>query len=236
LRILAVDDDIHARRAMAKILEQGGYEVETAADGLEALEIIRARRPDLVILDAVMPGLDGFGVLAELRRLPDAPPVVGLTAIGDHEAFARFLATGAAAYLCKPVSLHELLNTVRLALKGRKDRGAEPPRPPTGEPRVQQMVGVRAAGVRGAPTLLGELKEVAPERAHVILMAPLEVGSRVRVLLHASIAGLPLGFDATVQWCATGARGFSHGLGGLQASKEVWDHLAGLFAVPAGSS
>jgi DNA-binding response OmpR family regulator len=234
VRILAVDDDIHARRVVANILKGAGYEVETAVDGLEALRMIRARRPDLVILDAVMPGLDGFAVLAELRRMPDPPPVIGLTAISDHEAFARFVASGAAAYLCKPVSLHELLHTVRLTLKGREDHAPASARG-RAEVRVDHMVGVRTLGTRGSPTLLGELKEVTPEQARVILMAPLEVGSKVRVILHVSVAGSPLGFDATVLWCAAGASGFSHGLTALQASKEAWDRLLVAFAALAGS-
>jgi CheY-like chemotaxis protein len=202
-----VDDDVHVRKVMTSVLEGAGYQVETAEDGAVALTAIRQSRPDLVLLDAVMPVLDGFAVLRALRAFPDPPPVVGITAISDHEAFARFLTSGAVAYVC-----------------------SVPPEAPghATDPPREQMVGVRLLG-SGTPTLLGEMKEVTPEHARVILIAPLEVGAKVRVVLHVSVAGSPLGFEAVVQWCAAGPQGFVHGLGELQASKETWDRLLSVF-------
>jgi len=231
-QILVVDDDIHVRKAIANILQAAGYGVQTAEDGAVALTAIRLSRPDLVLLDAVMPVLDGFAVLRALRTTPDPPPVVGITAISDHEAFARFLTTGAVAYVCKPIAMRQLLQVVRQAIDGgRQQRG-----PQNAESLRDHMVGVRVLGPAGAPTLLGEMKEVTPEHARVILIAPLEVGSRVRVVLHVSVAGRALGFEAVVQWCAAGPQGFVHGLGALQASKEAWDRLLTLHGVPAGDS
>jgi two-component system OmpR family response regulator len=220
------------RKAIANILQAAGYGVQTAEDGAVALTAIRLSRPDLVLLDAVMPVLDGFAVLRALRTTPDPPPVVGITAISDHEAFARFLTTGAVAYVCKPIAMRQLLQVVRQAIDGgRQQRG-----PQNAESLRDHMVGVRVLGPAGAPTLLGEMKEVTPEHARVILIAPLEVGSRVRVVLHVSVAGRALGFEAVVQWCAAGPQGFVHGLGALQASKEAWDRLLTLHGVPAGDS
>ena len=231
-QILVVDDDIHVRKAIANILQAAGYGVQTAEDGAVALTAIRLSRPDLVLLDAVMPVLDGFAVLRALRTTPDPPPVVGITAISDHEAFARFLTTGAVAYVCKPIAMRQLLQVVRQAIDGgRQQRG-----PQNTESLRDHMVGVRVLGPAGAPTLLGEMKEVTPEHARVILIAPLEVGSRVRVVLHVSVAGRALGFEAVVQWCAAGPQGFVHGLGALQASKEAWDRLLTLHGVPAGDA
>jgi CheY-like chemotaxis protein len=234
-RILVVDDDPHILKVVTSILASAGYAVETAVDGDEALAAIRERPPALVLLDAVMPRRDGFAVLRALRDDAQAPPVVGLTAISDHEAFARFLTSGARAYVCKPVSMHQLLSVVRLTLTGHRQRlsPAEPDH--AAEPRREQMVGVRMLGPSGSPTLLGELEEVTPDLARVVLIAPLAVGSSVRVVLHVSVAGGPLGFEAEVQWCAASTHGFVHGLGGLKASKEAWDHLLEVFgAAPAG--
>jgi DNA-binding response OmpR family regulator len=229
-RILVVDDDVHVRKTIASILEGAGYTVETADDGAVALTAIRLSRPDLVLLDAVMPVLDGFAVLRALRGSPDPPPVVGITAISDHEAFARFLTSGAVAYVCKPVAMRQLLQVVRLAIEGARQRVPAPEGPDrVAEPLREHMVGVRMLGPTGAPTLLGEMKEITPEHARVILIAPLEVGAKVRVVLHVSIAGSPLGFEAVVQWCAAGPQGFVHGLGALQASKEAWDRILGVF-------
>ena len=233
-RILVVDDDVHVLKAISSILQGAGYSVETADDGAVALTAIRLRRPDLVLLDAVMPVLDGFAVLRALRASPDPPPVVGITAISDHEAFARFLTSGAVAYVCKPVAMRQLLQVVRLAIQGTRQR-VPPERPDqAAEPLREHMVGVRMLGPAGAPTLLGEMTEVTPEHARVVLITPLEVGARVRVVLHVSIAGSPLGFEAVVQWCAAGSQGFVHGLGALQASKEAWDRLLSIFGAAAG--
>jgi two-component system OmpR family response regulator len=229
-QILVVDDDEDVRKTIANILQVAGYGVATADDGAAALTAIRLSRPDLVLLDAMMPVLDGFAVLRALRTTPDPPPVVGITAISDHEAFARFLTTGAVAYVCKPIAMRQLLQVVRQAIDGARQK--RDPRSP--EAQREHMVGVRVLGAAGAPTLLGEMKEVTPDLARVILIAPLEVGSRVRVVLHVSIAGRALGFEAVVQWCAAGPHGFVHGLGALQASKEAWDRLLSLHGVPAG--
>jgi CheY-like chemotaxis protein len=234
-RILVVDDDINVRKAISSILETAGYGVQTAEDGAVALTSIRLSRPDLVLLDAVMPVLDGFAVLRALGKMPDPPPVVGITAISDHEAFARFLTTGAVAYVCKPIAMRELLKVVRQAIDGGRQQRAPQGAAPS-ESLRDHMVGVRVLGQAGAPTLLGEMKEVTPDHARVILIAPLEVGSRVRVVLHVSVAGRALGFEAVVQWCAAGPQGFVHGLSALQASKEAWDCLLSLHGVPAGDA
>lgn len=233
-QILVVDDDVHVRKAISNILQGAGYQVQTAEDGAAALTSIRLSRPDLVLLDAVMPVLDGFAVLRALRTTPDPPPVVGITAISDHEAFARFLTSGAVAYVCKPIAMRQLLQVVGQAIEGGRQQGRSRKPGDAAEPLREHMVGVRILGPAGAPTLLGEMREVTPEHARVILIAPLEVGAKVRVVLHVSIAGSPLGFEAVVQWCAAGPQGFVHGLGALQASKEAWDRLLSLHGAAAG--
>lgn len=233
-QVLVVDDDVHVRKAISSILQSAGYGVETAEDGAAALTAIRLSRPDLVLLDAVMPVLDGFAVLRALQASPDPPPVVGITAIADHEAFARFLTSGAVAYVCKPITMRQLLQVVRQAIEGARQRERPHRKAHAAEPQREHMVGVRMLGPAGAPTLLGEMKEVTPDLARVILIAPLEVGAKVRVVLHVSIGGSPLGFEAVVQWCAAGPQGFVHGLGALQASKEAWDRLLSLFGAAAG--
>jgi CheY-like chemotaxis protein len=227
-RILVVDDDVQVQQIMAGILQGAGYETETADEGAAALTAISRRRPDVVLLDAVMPVLDGFAVLRALRDFPDPPPVVGITAISDHEAFARFSTSGAFAYVCKPVVSHQLLQVVRLAIEGSRQRVAPGGRHDAAQPSREHMVGVRLVG-SGTPTLLGEMKEVTPDHARVVLIAPLEVGARVRVVLHVSVAGAAMGFEGVVRWCAAGPQGFVHGLGSLQASKEAWDRLLSAF-------
>src|SRR5687768_13141797 len=100
--VLVADDEEDVRFLLSRLLGDVGYEVHLAQDGLEALERIDAERPDLMILDLMMPGLDGWGVLKRLESHPNPPLVVLLTARGDPESFARGIRAGAAAYVTKP--------------------------------------------------------------------------------------------------------------------------------------
>jgi CheY-like chemotaxis protein len=106
-RVLVADDKESSREFVKTVLEHAGCLVEEAVDGREALAKIISNPPHLVVLDLHMPGLDGFGVLAELRKDPrhSELPVVALTASamqGDRE---RALASGFVDYMTKPISL-----------------------------------------------------------------------------------------------------------------------------------
>jgi signal transduction histidine kinase len=118
--ILLADDNADMREYLRRLLE-GHYTVEAVENGTRALEAARARPPDLVLADVMMPGLDGFGLLRELKGAPKtaAVPVILLSARGGEEATVGGLAAGADDYLVKPFSARELLarveGTVRLA-------------------------------------------------------------------------------------------------------------------------
>jgi two-component system, cell cycle response regulator DivK len=112
--VLVADDKATGRELVRTVLERGGYEVIEAGDGVEALRQARQLHPDLVILDLHMPGLDGFGVVEELRRDQQfsATPVIALTAsamMGDRE---RALASGFTAYITKPIRLSTLRDEI----------------------------------------------------------------------------------------------------------------------------
>jgi two-component system alkaline phosphatase synthesis response regulator PhoP/two-component system response regulator VicR len=109
--ILAVDDERHIVRLVQVNLERNGYRVLTAADGKEALEKIAAEHPDLVVMDVMMPYMDGFEALHRLRQDPATRnlPVIMLTAKAmDHDVYEGWRA-GADCYLTKPFNPHELL-------------------------------------------------------------------------------------------------------------------------------
>jgi CheY-like chemotaxis protein len=113
-KVLVADDRATSRELVRVALEHSGYLVYEAADGGEALNSARDLRPDLIILDLHMPGLDGFGVIQEIRRDPQlsAIPVMALTASamqGDRE---RALAVGFSSYLAKPIHLSNLRKEV----------------------------------------------------------------------------------------------------------------------------
>jgi len=111
-RVLVVDDEDDVRSFVRLVLETSGYEVICASDGLEGLQAIDAERPDLVILDLMMPVMDGWQVLDEIGH-QHPPVIVVLSAAGDPE---RAREKGAAASLSKPFRLPELLATCRQVL------------------------------------------------------------------------------------------------------------------------
>jgi len=116
-RILIIEDETPMRTALADLLTGEGYRALTAADGESGLQRALAEKPDLILLDVMMPKLDGFAVCAELRRLANETPVLMLTAKGQIEDRVTGLDAGADDYLVKPFSTEELLARVRALLR-----------------------------------------------------------------------------------------------------------------------
>lgn len=112
--ILVVDDDAGLRQLMQWALEDGGYPVETAADGEQAVARIRQAPPRLLVLDMTLPGIDGFGVAKVLKAIARDVPILVVTADGGAEAKAARV--GAFSFLRKPFLMEELLARVRKAL------------------------------------------------------------------------------------------------------------------------
>ncbi len=116
-RILVVDDEPAVQSALARALALEHYEVEQAADGIQALEQLGAQPYDTVILDIAMPRLDGLEVCRRLRQGGDRTPVLMLTARGEVDDRVAGLDAGADDYLVKPFALRELLARVRALLR-----------------------------------------------------------------------------------------------------------------------
>jgi two-component system, OmpR family, response regulator MprA len=121
-RILVVDDDPMVATTIQRVLRPEGYEVDVALGGAAALEQARAHRPDLVVLDLMMPGIDGLEVCRQLRA-NGSLPILMLTARSGTADRVRGLDTGADDYLVKPFAYSELLARVRALLR----RAAPPP-------------------------------------------------------------------------------------------------------------
>ena len=117
-RILAVDDEPNIVRLIQVNLERHGYQVETANNGAQALAKIRANRPDLLVSDVMMPEMDGFELLANVRRDPALMdlPVIMLTAKAQDKDVLEGYKTGADMYLTKPFNPQELLAFVKRIL------------------------------------------------------------------------------------------------------------------------
>jgi two-component system KDP operon response regulator KdpE len=115
-RVLVVDDEVEIRRALRTGLTDHGFEVETAADGAEALAMATGRRPDIVLLDLGLPDIDGFTVLTRLRERSRAAVIV-LSVMADERDKVRALDLGADDYLVKPFGLDELLARIRAVVR-----------------------------------------------------------------------------------------------------------------------
>ena len=112
LRILVVDDDAAVAGTIARVLRTEGHEVDIAGDGYSALRLARASAYDLVVLDVLLPGLDGIGVCRRLRE-ESRVPILMLTALGETDERVRGLDSGADDYLVKPFAYQELLARAR---------------------------------------------------------------------------------------------------------------------------
>jgi len=168
-RILVVDDEASARSGLAKLLQQEGYEVETAADGLQALELVAEKAPNLIVTDLKMPNMDGMQLVAKVHEQnPDIPSIV-TTAFSDVSSAVQAMRAGAEDYLTKPIDFDALLLAVERALQ-RRELATE------AENLRRQLRTRDHAGLEG---LLGTspamqrvyamAKQVAPSRATVLI-------------------------------------------------------------------
>jgi CheY-like chemotaxis protein len=120
-KVLIADDKATSRELIRTVLETLGYEITEASDGIEALRFARQVGPDLIVLDLHMPGIDGFGVITELRQDQrfSATPIMALTASAMKGDRDRALAAGFDSYVSKPIPLPELRAEVeRLLARG----------------------------------------------------------------------------------------------------------------------
>ncbi|HVM07209.1 MAG TPA: response regulator transcription factor [Acidimicrobiales bacterium] len=133
-RVLLVEDDASLREVAATVLESQGYSVEAASDGAAGLDAFRARPFDLVLLDVMLPGLDGFSLCREIRRHSNVP-IVMLTARRETHDVVAGLELGADDYVTKPFEAPELIARVRAVLR-RTGGGADNEVLETGDLRI----------------------------------------------------------------------------------------------------
>jgi len=117
VRILVVDDEPALQASLGRVLRQAGYDVDAAADGRQALSAVGESPPDAVVLDVMMPGLDGLEVTRRLRGMGDRTPVLLLTARQEVSDRVAGLDAGADDYLTKPFAVEELLARLRALLR-----------------------------------------------------------------------------------------------------------------------
>ena len=116
-RILVVDDEASIRRILETRLKMVGYEVITAADGEEALEAFQKHNPDLIILDVMMPKMDGYEMVAALRQMHTNIPILLITAKDSFLDLQKGFLTGADDYMTKPININEMVLRVQALLR-----------------------------------------------------------------------------------------------------------------------
>ena len=158
-RILIAEDDTKQAELIRLYLEREGYSVLVTHDGRSALEQIRARQPDLVVLDWMMPGMDGLDVTRVVRRESDVP-IIMLTARSTEDDMLLGLDLGADDYVTKPFSPRELAARVRTVMRRRTPAPVEPERHRIGDLDIDP--------VRHEVRLAGETVEVTPKEFSIL--------------------------------------------------------------------
>ena len=164
-RILIIDDDVHIGNMLEELLAREGYQVSRAYSGTEALLALSAVRPDLILLDLMLPGLSGEEVLPRLRGVP----VIVLSAKADTDSKVALLLGGAADYITKPFDAKELLARIAVALrKSGQPSGDTLTCGPLRLDRTARQVFVNGAEVRLTPTQYAILKLLMANPSRVI--------------------------------------------------------------------
>ncbi|WP_374713267.1 response regulator transcription factor [Symbiobacterium terraclitae] len=156
-RILVVDDDPKILKALEQALQQEGYEVHKAEDGLEALRVAQEVKPDLMILDIMLPEMDGFEVLAQLQSSGGIPTLI-LSARGEEMDKVVGFNVGADDYLVKPFRLSELLLRVRAIL-----RRTSGPAAPVDEDRPLQFKDIEISRSSRTVIVRGQQVDLTPK-------------------------------------------------------------------------
>ena len=182
-RILIVDDEVNARSALAELLREEGYSVETAADGFKALPKLDDFAPDVIVTDLKMPGLDGLGLMRKALEQDVDRAVIVMTAFGAVETAVAAMRAGAADYLSKFINFDELLLVVERALERRRLRQE------TGQLRQRLTERHRIPSIIGASpamqSVFDTVLQVAPSRASVLITGESGTGKElVAAALH----------------------------------------------------
>lgn len=164
-RVVVVEDNADLAYGLRNNLEIEGYEVDVAEDGPAGLQAVRGGRPALVILDLMLPGMDGFRVLKTLREEGHSMPVLILTARGEEADKVRGLKMGADDYITKPFGLLELLARIEALLRRGQNGGAFP----GGAARLERFGDVEVEARTRSVFRRGESVDLAPKEFDLLL-------------------------------------------------------------------
>jgi CheY-like chemotaxis protein len=187
VRVVVVEDDVSVAQLLREVCEALGWTVDLAHDGQTGLDVVRAKKPDLILLDVMMAPLDGVGVLAAMRRDPDLrdTTILVVTAVPEPELEQKVLALGAADVIHKPFRVYELQARARLAVEEARFRRAER----AGKPSPAAGPRPRLGKIEPESELKGGLAQAvqnAKDRAQRLLCIVIRFES-IRELLNAGL-------------------------------------------------
>ena len=208
MKVIVVEDDADLRTLVWRIFADAGHEVAMAADGAEGIEKLHALRPELLVLDLTLPGIDGWGVLRSVRRLPVPPRVVVLSPQTEGDAYERAWAEGVIAYVEKPFLLEDLLATCEKA--GPAD-GSVAVRDRRRSPRRVLRVSAQVLTREQGWWTEGELMDIGSSGARIAMAYPLPAVESVRLAFAVPGDGR-VSVEGRLQWRAPAERGFAYGL------------------------
>ncbi len=180
--ILLVDDERAITENLSPLLERAGFDVSIAADGEAALAQVVACTPDMIVLDVLMPKLNGREVLRRLRRSGNWTPVILLTRVGESSERAMALEEGADDYLNKPFDAHELIARIRAVLRRRVEAPKQKPLAVAARLRAENVILNRTARQVERQSRILELTARAVALLEYMMLHPQEVLSRERLL------------------------------------------------------
>ena len=180
-RILVVDDEPSVTDLLAYNLRKAHYDVSIAADGREALRLAGEFQPDLILLDLMIPEVDGLDVCRELRKSSNVP-IIMITALGEETDRVVGLELGADDYVTKPFSVRELMARIKAVLRRAENKTPEPSTVISGARGLRMDMDARAVTVDNSPI---ELTRLEFDLLHRLLINPGRVLTRERLLEQA---------------------------------------------------
>jgi CheY-like chemotaxis protein len=208
-RVLVVDDEEDVRVTVGRLLEKAGCAVETVAGGDDAVIAVQARRPDLMVLDLVMPGLDGWSVIE--RLIPIGPPPIVLLASRAENPKDGPFQDCIVGYLYKPLQYGELAAVCRRILATREPL-AQDVLDRRRHRRRRLVVDVSLMGRDGNPAVVGKLVDLSTEGLQMEMNVALERGDPVRIVLHVPGPSAQLLLDGKILWSKPAEDGFAYGV------------------------
>lgn len=194
--VLVVDDNPWIRKLLADVLGSEGYQVAAAEDGATAIERLQHEAPDLVLLDIIMPGIDGWGVLDSIARMPEPPRVVIVSGL-DEIVPPGHLQPCVAGSITKPFDVERLLDLCTRVLTS---PAVEPAGRARKEPRQTFVVETTLLSDGGLPLALGQITQLSRGGFRVELSIPLAPGDGIRVAFRWPGRPDPLVLNGRVRW------------------------------------